>query len=710
MTSTISLNKSKKPLLSMTMWGVKKALPIIIIYSFLLCMCFPMYIILSKKQTGVERFSYVQCQQMLIEVVPLLICVATIITACLMFNIYHKKRSVDLYASLPVKKHTLFLSRYFAGLLVVIVPLVVFMSLGLFASCEINSLNALVTYNRMLAYIVSIINMYSMLAFFSMICGGTVDTLVSFGVVNIGVASCLSLGTSLITNIVPGCFNLDVSMMDRFSYMLVYALCPVMMPFISGTFADIYCDSNYNLVYSLGADSLEVEVKTLVLWFVLALVYLAAAIVIAKKRRNENVQNGFIFSFPKIVIQVLASGAAGLMLGYFLVSDLSVGGNGFETMLMFMGSAFLGSLLAFLIVTLIYNKGTKRFVKSIPTFIGSFVAIAIFYLAISSGLVGVSSVPKVEKIKSVAVFNEPDYNYNLDENPVIVSKGNGFEKANFYIEDKEVIKNTVALHQAIVDGLHDEAGAFFGFSDNFYLSSHINKSYEPYSIRIDYVLDNGKKISKSYIHSHFNYDNIKDELNAVVSSDVYKQQYFKLANCASADEANVSLMNIYPSKRYTNQDPSSSQSVDAYYGNNVGVIAGSEEWVKKDVTDSEMVNEIFSSLQEEFLADSNYAETLKANSCEYVEQTRDNFEIYDEIVYNIDISYSTQLSYEAAEKIIEKLDGVVSGVHLDDPEENIVITKDSYPRTWELLDNYFESEGADQVYLYRNNQAIIEQY
>lgn len=703
MTSTISLNKSKKTLLSMILWSLKKTLPITLIYSFLLFVCFPMYISLARKSAGANKFDYVYCQEVLIEVVPTLLAIFTIVTACFMFNIYHKKRSVDLYASLPIKKHTLFLSKYFAGLIVIILPLVVFMSLGLFASFEINSLNSFVTYNKMLAYIVSVINMYSMLAFFSMICGGTLDTLVSFGVVNIGVASCLSLGTSLIGSIVPGYFNMDFITMDRFMYMLFFVFCPFIMPYMAGTFADVYQNSNGELVYSLGEDSLAVETKTLIIWFVLALVYLAASIIIAKKRRNENVQNGFIFSFPKFVIQFLASGAASLILSYFVVGELSAESTGFETLLLFMLSALLGALLGYFVVSLVYNKGPKRFVKAIPTFIVSFVAIAIFYLVISLGLVGVSSVPKVDNIKSVAVFSEDVFDYYYDDVSVVISKGNKFEKVNLFIEDKEVIKNTVALHQSIVDGLHDETGAFFKFSNYMYYEISDNEAgYEPNSIRIDYILNNGEKISRTYSKVHFKYDNIKDEFNSVISSDEYKQQYLKLANCVDADEANVSAMSIYASKRYTNVENTGTYSEEAYFGNTVGVMAGDEEWIETDIHDSKKVDELFSTLQEEFLADNNYAETLKANKCEYVKQTRDNFKIYDEIVYNIDISYTTKLSYEAAEKMIDELDGVKPSMHFQDPDNHLRITKDSYPKTFALLDSYFENDNADQIHLYPN--------
>lgn len=710
MTSTISSAKSKKPLLSMMLWSIRKSLPIAIIYSFLLFVIFPMYIILSRNNSSRSQFDYLDCYEICGMLGSVLICIFTIIIACSMFSIYHNKRSVDLYSSFPIKRHTLFLARYFSGLLLIIVPLIIFMTLGLLASFQITSVNVFITYYRMLAYIISIINMYSMLALFAMLCGGIIDTLISFGVVNIGVASCIYLVVDLISNILPGYYNMSIYVIDRFTRMVFFALCPFSMPFESSVFSGVeygYVTYGYRDTLSefIEPESLQIEIKTMVMWLALAIVYFVAAVIIAKKRKNENVQNSFIFSFPKVVIQVIASVAAGIILGYFFAENFLFENDGFKTMLLFMLGALMGSFVSFLIVTIIYNRGAKRFVKSLPAFVGSFAIIAIFYLVISTGLVGVSNVPKVDDIKAVAVFDDCDY-YTSDEIEVVFSKGTSFEKVNYFIEDKDIINSVVSLHQSIVDGLHDEMGTFFNLDTYIFYSE--NEGYEPDTIRIEYELTNGKKVSKVYTSHHYNYSNIIEAYNDIVSSDLYKQNS-KLVSCVTADEANVSCIDIYSTPRYTKN------SIEGNYIDDSEYIYDEDyyEYIEEDYTedynsenlyDAEFVNQIYSSLRKEYLADKNYAETLKARYPEYVKPTDNNAEIYDEIVYNINLRYSTHLGI-ATEKKIEEL-----GVEYDycnlDPEENFAITKDSYPKTWELINNYFEQKEIDNLYLYPKTEQI----
>ncbi|MEE1125806.1 MAG: hypothetical protein U0L18_07695 [Acutalibacteraceae bacterium] len=705
MTSTISSNNTKKPFLGMLLWSLKKALPITLVYSFLLFVCNPMYITLAKNNAPIEEFDYVEAQLLSIGFTAYIIVIFTIITAVSMFSIYHKKRSIDLYASFPINKQTLFLARYFSGLIITIVPLVIFTILGLFSSGQINSENTFVTFCRLIDSVVSIINMYSMLSLISMICGSKVDTLVTFGVVNVAFVGLILTGANLVVNMLPGLYNMDYQIYESTTYMSFFTFCPVAMPFISGAFSSVY-GGIYTPVYN-GEDYydkaiLAGELKVLAIWFVLAVVYFVLATLIAKKRRNENVQNGFIFNFPKHIIQVIASLSAGMMLGSFIATYFCTYSSGFETMLVFMLGALIGTALVYLIFTLIYNKGEKRFVKGLPAFGATFVILAVFYLSISSGLVGVASAPKVDSIESVCVLSsDNDYDFYGEVTPIIHTKGNEFEKTDLFIKDKTVIKNAVELHQAILDGLHEESGAFFNIYNNYSIGVANNTGYEPHTIRIEYNLNNGKRVYQNYVSNNFNYDKIKDKYNAVISSDVYKNNY-KLVKCADPVEANISGIDFSSAERYTNVD---TRNPETYTDINGNITYEDKEYLEPvDIDDSKAMNQIYSTLREEFIADKNYAETLKAKDCKYVKPTESNSAIYDEIVFNIDITYNEAAKlYPIVDNKAEEL-GVTPGYTLD-PIESFVITKEAYPKTWELLNSYCVNENTDQVYMFPNELA-----
>ncbi len=690
----------------MMLWSLKKAVPLTIVYSFLLFVCFPMYITLTRNSMrNVDNFKYGETMLISMEFVAFLIVIFTIVTACFMFGVYHKKRSIDLYASFPVNKHKLFLAKYFSGLLITIVPLAVFMTLGLFAGHQVNSINTFITFYRLFANVISIINMYSMLALLSMICGGRVDTLVTFGILNFAFIAFFQTSANLVASIVPGLFNMDVQIYEPFTFMLFFTFCPVAMPFVAGAFSSIYADVDGSIVNYIDENMLDVETKVLVIWFAIAVVYFVIAIFMAKKRRNENVQNGFIFNFPKHIIHAIASLAFGMFFGGFLAGNFCTELDGFKTMLMFMLGALIGTVLSYLVVTLVFNKGAKRFIKGLPIFVGTFVALAVFYLSISSGLVGVSSVPKVESIKSVCVLGDNDQTFNTDLSPIIHSRGNGFEKVDLFMEDKEVIKNTVALHQAILDGLHDEAGTFLNFYNNYTAGGgNGDTGYEPYTIRIEYELNNGKKISKTYINGHYSYDKIKDKYNAVISSDVYKQECYKLAKCDVYD-ANVCRIDFYSHNRYKKED------IDnvVLYSEEASFIDGKPVDKSATLSDFDGIKEIYSTLREEFIADKNYAETLKADYCEYVEPTDSNSAIYDEIVFDIQVAYNEDNYvdvYGTIDRQAEKL-GVIPGEYILDPAESFVITKETYPKTWELLNSYCEQENTNNVCMFADTAVEL---
>ena len=320
----------------------------------------------------------------------------------------------------------------------------------------------------------------------------------------------------------------------------------------------------------------------------------------------------------------------------------------------------------------------------------------------SSGLVGVASAPKVDSIESVCVLSsDNDYDFYGEVTPIIHTKGNEFEKTDLFIKDKTVIKNAVELHQAILDGLHEESGAFFNIYNNYSSGVANNTGYEPHTIRIEYNLNNGKRVYQNYVSNNFNYDKIKDKYNAVISSDVYKNNY-KLVKCADPVEANISRIDFSSAERYTNVDI---RNPETYTDINGNITYEDKEYLEPvDIDDSKAMNQIYSTLREEFIADKNYAETLKAKDCKYVKPTESNSAIYDEIVFNIDITYNEAAKlYPIVDSKAEEL-GVTPGYTLD-PIESFVITKEAYPKTWELLNSYCVNENTDQVYMFPNELA-----
>ncbi|MEE0264512.1 MAG: ABC transporter permease [Acutalibacteraceae bacterium] len=731
MTSTTSSVKNKNAVLSMIISSIKNSGLLLVAYSFLLFIAFPVVVMLSKGNKTPDKFNYIDCG-VFNGFSTFVITVFTVIFAVGMFIIYHNKRSVDLYASLPMKRENLFMSKYFAGLIMLIVPLVVFMIAGLVVSGNFSATAVGMTFYKMLGFILSIVNGYSMIALLAMLCGGVIDTLVSFAVVNISIAGTIYMATNLVAFILPG-YNQASLYGLSLKTMLIMLLSPLAMTNIVGDFS--FTKTPY---YYDGVNALADEIIIMVLWAALAVGYFVAALKISKIRKNENVQSGFVFKFPMAITQAIASIGLGLNAGFVGVTSVGVTTvdtyqptSGVKTLLMFMAGAFLGTLGAYLITSLVYNRGAKNFVKSLPVFAGSFGALAVFYLLISLGLVGgVMDVPEAAKVKSVS-FNSPSFsNYTYRDIPAVISVGDTYQEISYASEDEQYIENVVALHQAVVDNLHKEMGTFFNIA---WIDSPFSMSYEPSYLKIIYELDNGKKIFKYYNWYNYDYEDIKDQYNAILDTEVYKNNH-KITKCDTAKEANVSMLSIRELKRYSNNPMydttlkvntqeyidrteqfnealAEKTGVEASDSDNVTSIGGVmfEEGVAiedSEYYDSEFLNKLYTSLRKEFIADKNLSKTARASDPEYV----DTDNVPDEVVYGVDMNYDmpavkkSRALLEMDKAIKEKYDipeDVAAEILIDSPE-NFIVTKDAYPETWKLINDYLQSNDKTSLFVFPN--------
>ncbi|MEE0060435.1 MAG: tripartite tricarboxylate transporter TctB family protein, partial [Acutalibacteraceae bacterium] len=474
-------------------------------------------------------------------------------------------------------------------------------------------------------------------------------------------------------------------------------------------------------------NALADEIIIMSLWAVLTVIYFVAAMIIAKIRKNENVQSGFIFNFPKVIVQIIASVGFGLIAGFIAVTafDFYNPKNGFEAMLQFMAGALLGTLGTFLISTLIYNRGVKNIGKSLPIFAGSFASLAVFYLLVSLGLVGgVMNVPDVDKIKSVS-FSVNGSAYNINEEMYsFISVGDSYQPVDKASEDKQYIEKVVDLHQAVVDNLHNKRGTFFSVT---WVNDSMPMYYGPLQISVVYELENGKKIERFYPWYHFDYESIKDEYNAILDTDVYKNSH-KITKC-TAEEANVSLVEIRQHKVYSNNKLFDTTQIDNYKPgiekteefkallsersgidvetNQIVSIDGNAVIRDDDLYDTEFINKLYTSLKEEFTADKSLSKTERRSVPEYV----DTDNVPNDIAFSVRMDFNLRSdSEDDMYNALRKKYGFGEEVSLVvDKTEDYIVTKESYPKTYKLIEEYIQSKDRAHVFIWQDS-AILDQY
>ena len=121
------------------------------------------------------------------------------------------------------------------------------------------------------------------------------------------------------------------------------------------------------------------------------------------------------------------------------------------------------------------------------------------------------------------------------------------------------------------------------------------------------------------------------------------------------------------------------------------------DYEPSDMNDSNAINQVYSTLREEFIADKNHAETLEANYSD------------NELIFSVGVYYSLTESAgddcnidAIIERDAEKLDIIPGEVDLD-PNDTFVITEDTYPKTWALLNSYYNECGTGEIHMFTNH-------
>lgn len=679
MTSTISSTNKKNSFLALIKWSLLKSVPVTVIYSCLLFFVLPilMYILQTNKNLKLTIL-----EGIFFGLIPLIVSLFTILVGNNMFGSYQNKRSVDLYASFPVNKRTLFLSKYVTGLLIIIVPLAVLSLLGglvpAIAGNEYDmGLFMIYIMQKVLTISIGAIASYTLFAFLSMCCGTSADTVISYLVINGAYIVTVSLFINMFSDIVPGYDYIMYTTSLPMSPVSTTALSPLFGTFLCGGL-DLVISTNYSESISQYITEDINIVSYIIYWLVFSAIFFIASLFLAQIRKNENVQNGFIFKAPMNVIKLLTSVSGGVLFGNIFIMgfEVQIGTSGLSQLIYYIIGALIGSMFTFLILTFIYNRGISGFLKSLPNFLIAFGIVAVSYIAMSLGMFGADKyVPNESDVVAVSVSSDvvstdeewatvdTMYSWYYDTNKEQV-------KMDYFIEDNKVISNTIAMHQHIVDNLHEKNGMFY--RSNSIKDPDYSKS--PATITITYEMSNGKKITRSYDNLQYNQEQIEEDFDKIASSDAYKDQYFILGKCGidSIESVSISRGDVIASN---------------------GTISDGTLTATNSENDEIIIKELLEALEKDLKADKSYMETVSSrkaiNSSSTYEATffGINEVITEDWCYTepvIEICYDNMLEGDVSDYIGTMNFHSIYGVTY----EMYVIPRDKYINTWKVLDKY----------------------
>ncbi len=492
-------------------WSLKQRFGIMLLYMALLFMALPMILLLVITNTrdnanlySVNGASVTQMEQSfsgaLRVLLPVLIVPLTLlfvlILGVMLYNYMHQKRSVDYFHSLPAGRTPLLLGKFFAGLTMIFIPLIVNFGIVaiLIAANNLGSAVPLISilYDLLWAMLM-VTATFSFTVLMAVCSGTTMDMVISAIVINLAYPILILLCQVTASSVLPG-LNLTDNLMNVYTFAFA-PFAAAFMPFLPNSYSGSTMGSPFT-----------------VWWILLTIVLFAACIALYRKRKSESAENNFAFPLPKIIIRFTATAAVGLGLGFLFIS-MTANNNQFY---FFLG-VFLGSLITHIIADVIYSRGFKGLKKSF-VYYGAFAALfLIAYLPLSFGFFGYDTrIPATSDVASVSFnSNYASDNYYTTYNgtaKVLDEKGNAIATIEGKLTSSENIEKIRTFHQIITDAYKQKSYPY-----------RINTSGGG-RVTITYHLKNGHTLTRSYSSYDIldNNSNVQEYNMKLTNTEEYK--------------------------------------------------------------------------------------------------------------------------------------------------------------------------------------------
>lgn len=444
-----------------------------------------------------KQFSNVVAYNLKSEIATILIpllLMFLIISTIQTFQYMHKRRSVDLFHALPIRRTPLLLGNMAA--IGTVLAVITILNLAICGVADM-AMGATGDYNA--GWLLGLMG-YMLLLLAASLCG-TVFLLVSCGTVSSAVIAGILLtvgwpllvicGASIIQDSLPGCQLVA-------SGPVLTALTPYLALFVPYSNGELLLTSalfgvdTYDSNAVFGSAPMSVG---LILWWVLVTaVLLVGCILVYRKRKSEAAENNFSYPVLRIIIRFIISGAMGLGCAIFF-------GSLSKSNVVFYVTAVLASLLTHGITQVIWVRGFRELTRSLIYYAGLAVAMAVFFVGVATGGLGyVNRIPAVENVDYIRMelpgFHYDDsketYLYNRSSNlsvDRIDQESEEEEPVSFSVNPKlrelESIQTIQALHQVIIDQYETP-----------YLPVQETGDYR---CTLTYTLKNGEELERNYI-------------------------------------------------------------------------------------------------------------------------------------------------------------------------------------------------------------------
>lgn len=353
------------------------------------------------------------------------------ITAILLFRFMHNKRSTDFYHALPISRTAMFFGRFLAGFTILAVPMVICCcTTAIVLVCVQGKANILgMPYSTVFLYLlyllIIILITYAFTVFIAVCSGTTFNAIISAVAIGIAYPIFMYLLIIMVNSLLPG-FTLE-----GFTTILT-AGSPYMASFVPVFF----------IAYTSQGITMSADMIAFFVWWAcITVVMIAASWLLYRARKSENAEGRKAYPVPQIIIRTVVSGAVGIGLGYILHATL--GGT-----VAFFAGVVIGAVIAHIIIEVLYARGFRTLLKSLPYLAGFLVLFGIYYAILATGCFGYDTkVPLANQVESVDLDLD-----NTTANEILDVNGKTIGTVTpVHLQDRTSIEAVISWHQATVD-------------------------------------------------------------------------------------------------------------------------------------------------------------------------------------------------------------------------------------------------------------------
>ena len=429
--------------------------------------------------------------------IPLLL-VFLVVSAIQTFQYMHnKRRSVDLFHALPIRRTPLLLGNMAAigtvlgGVAVLNLLLCGVVDMAMGAEYSICWLLG------QLGYLLLLLAASLCGTVFLLVACGTVSGAVIAGILlTVGWPLLVTCGAAIIRGSLPGSQLVA-------SGAVLTALTPYLALFVpdsvgGGMFlsAALFGDPTYDSSGSLGGNGVTVW---FILWWVLVTaVLLTGCILVYRKRKSEAAENNFSYPGLRIVIRFIISGAVGLGCALFF-------GNLSGSNVVFYLTAVLASELTHVITQVVWVREVRELPRSLLYYAALAVAMAVFFVGLATGGLGyVNRIPAEGDVDYIRV-DLPGYHFDDSKETYLYSRTRSLTVDTVLPEDEDVLYKDNVDSFSVEPRLQKSKSIQTVQALHQTILSQYQAPYLPvreegdYHCLLTYTLKNGEELERNYI-------------------------------------------------------------------------------------------------------------------------------------------------------------------------------------------------------------------